>query len=191
MSTFVPGAGSPDFGGPEVLLALVVGLVVAFATARPPLLDCWPYTPRALAIARIGMACAVVGAGGLVFLVLKRGLGSGRQLGTPDAQYADAAAALLGLYAVILHFEPLLRWPARRPAKTNLVCGICSPLALGAAIALSCQMVGNGRHLFESWRPAFRFVPPILVLLLVGCCLARRYVRAYARAAEDARRQPE
>ena len=179
LATVRHAARAGQFSRAEVLLALLIGLVVAFATARPALLDHdqWPYGPWSYAWARIFMASLVAAASGLVFLVLRRGLGSGTQLGTPDTQYVVAGGALLGVFAALVHFEPLLRprESGRKPEALTRTAGALAAFAWGGAVVLTAYIAGLHGRVYQYPGEKLPWVPAIALLLVTGWRLGWHY----------------
>jgi hypothetical protein len=185
---------APEFSRAEVLLALLIGLVVAFATARPTVLDDGVYGPKATAWMRLSMASLVISASGLVFLVLRGGLGHGTQLGTPDTQYVTAGAILLGVFAAALHLEPLVfRWPGDRESRPRFarVCALLGPLAVGGAFVLTVRTAGVHGRTYEHLSEKLPLMPFVALLLVSGIWMGSKYVDAYAKADADQSEQDE
>ena len=180
---------APQFSRAEVLLALLVGLVVAFATARPAVLDDGSHGPRTTACMRLGMAALVIAAGGVVFLVLRGGLGSKTQLGTPDTQYVFAGGAMLGVFAAALHLEPLLfRWPLAWERQSNAekwrsviarACAVVGPLFAGGAVVLLVAAAGLRGRTFDHFAEKLPWLLGFGIALAAGFFISRIYVRRY------------
>jgi hypothetical protein len=170
-----------QFTRSEVLLALLIGLVVAFATARPAVLDEWPYRRFSRAWARVAMASLVAAAGGLVFLVLRQGLGRGTQLGSPDTQYVFFLVLLLGAFATVLHLEPLVREVSSAPGavpRRACVAGLLAPFAFGGAIVLLAYTAGKHDRFYQHASEKLPYLPFVAGLIFIGWWLAKIYVAA-------------
>jgi hypothetical protein len=168
-----------QFTRSEVLLALLIGLVVAFATARPAALEQWPYRRFSRGWARVAMASLVAAAGGLVFLVLRQGLGRGTQLGSPDTQYVFFLVLLLGAFATVLHLEPLVRGVASAHAAHPFrarVAGLLAPFAFGGAIVLLAYAAGKDDRFYQHASEKLPYLPFVAGLIFIGWRLAKIYV---------------
>ncbi len=129
------------------------------------------------------MASMVVAAGGLVFLVLRQGLGPGTQLGTPDTQYVVAGGTLLGVFAALLHFEPLIRrWPLARVAETPLrrTAAVLAAFVWGGAVVLTAYILGLHGRIYQHLGEKLPWLPVVLVLLSAGVRLGHVYVEPFA-----------
>jgi hypothetical protein len=185
-------AGALD-RGPEVLLGLLIGLLVALTTTRPPVLDEDFYEPRTRALARVLMTSLVIAAGIFVWFAIRRGLGVHR-LGTPDSQYVATASALLGLYACALHYEPLLRplvlSPRAALERSRMIAvAVSGPALIGGGFALLAIWGGHGRHIFEHARFTIDLLLPALASLALGGIVASRYVAAFPPRTDKSRSQ--
>ena len=175
-------AGALD-RGPEVLLGLLIGLLVALTTTRPPVLDEDFYEPRTRALARVLMTSLVITAGIFVWFAIRRGLGVHR-LGTPDTQYVATASALLALYACALHYEPLLRalglaQQTARERSRMIAVAVLGPVLIGGGLALLAIWGGHGRHIFEHARFTIELLLPGLASVALGGLVAWRYIAAF------------
>lgn len=141
------------------------------------------------------MASLVISASGLVFLVLRSGLGHGTQLGTPDTQYVTAGAILLGVFAAALHLEPLVfRWPGDQESRPRFawICALLGPFAVGGAFVLTVRTASVHGRTYEHLSEKLPLMPFIALLVVAGIWMGSKYVDAYAKAdASDQAEQDE